>query len=84
MSDAHAHDPQRCRELLGQLNEYVDGDLAAELCRDLEQHMAGCANCRVVLDTLGKTLFLYRSLDEAPVELPPGVEARLLSRLRLA
>ena len=79
----HAHDEARCRELLEQLNEYVDGELAAELCRDLEQHMAGCPDCRVVFDTLTKTIALYHTLDETPAELPADVEARLLRRLNL-
>lgn len=84
MSKPHTHDDvARCQELLGQLNEYVDGELAAELCRDLEEHMAGCADCRVVFDTLAKTITLYHQLDATPVALPADVEERLLRRLSL-
>ena len=84
MSKPHTHDDvARCQELLGQLNEYVDGELAAELCRDLEEHMAGCADCRVVFDTLAKTITLYHQLDATPVALPADVEERLLRRLIL-
>ena len=84
MSKPNTHDDvARCQELLGQLNEYVDGELAAELCRDLEEHMAGCADCRVVFDTLAKTITLYHQLDATPVALPADVEERLLRRLIL-
>ena len=84
MSKPHTHDDvARCQELLGQLNEYVDGELAAELCRDLEEHMAGCADCRVVFDTLAKTITLYHQLDATPIALPADVEERLLRRLIL-
>lgn len=84
MSKPHTHDDvARCQELLGQLNEYVDGELAAELCRDLEEHMAGCADCRVVFDTLAKTVTLYHQLDATPIALPADVEERLLRRLSL-
>ena len=84
MSKPHTHDDvARCQELLGQLNEYVDGELAAELCRDLEEHMAGCADCRVVFDTLAKTVTLYHQLDATPIALPADVEERLLRRLIL-
>ncbi|HNP74661.1 MAG TPA: zf-HC2 domain-containing protein [Kouleothrix sp.] len=84
MSKPHTHDDvARCQELLGQLNEYVDGELAAELCRDLEEHMAGCADCRVVFDTLAKTITLYHQLDATPIALPADVEERLLRRLSL-
>jgi len=84
MKKRHQHDEARCRELLGQLNEYVDGELAAELCHDLEQHMADCPDCRVVFDTLTKTIALYHTLDDTTAELPPDVEARLLRRLNLS
>ncbi len=81
---AHTHHPEQCRELLGQLNAYVDGELAAELCRDLEQHLAGCPDCRVVVDTLAKTITLYHTLDATATALPADVEERLLRRLNLA
>ena len=84
MKQRHQPDEARCRELLGQLNDYVDGELAAELCHDLEQHMADCRDCRVVFDTLNKTIALYHTLDDTTAELPPDVEARLLRRLNLS
>lgn len=84
MKTQHQHDEARCRELLGQLNAYVDRELAAELCHDLEQHMADYPDCQVVFDTLTKTIALYHTLDDTPVELPADVEARLLRRLNLS
>jgi anti-sigma factor RsiW len=85
MTTPHTHgDLTRCQQLLGQLNDYVDGALAAELCHDLEQHLADCPDCRVVVDTLAKTIALYHTLDDTPAELPAGVEQRLLQRLNLA
>jgi predicted anti-sigma-YlaC factor YlaD len=85
MTYSHKHDDiARCQELLGQLNDYVDGKLAAELCRDLELHLADCPDCRVVFDTLAKTITLYHTLDETPAALPADVEARLLRRLNLS
>ena len=84
MTYTHKHDAiARCQELLGQLNAYVDGELAAALCHDLELHLADCADCRVVFDTLAKTISLYHSLGETPVALPADVEARLLRRLNV-
>jgi predicted anti-sigma-YlaC factor YlaD len=84
MSYSHRHDDiARCQELLGQLNDYVDGKLATELCRDLDLHLGDCPDCRVVFDTLAKTITLYHTLDETPVALPVGIEARLLRRLNL-
>jgi predicted anti-sigma-YlaC factor YlaD len=83
MTYSHNHDDlARCQELLGQLNAYMDGELAAELCHDLEQHLADCPDCRVVFDTLTKTITLYRQLDDVPVDLPSDVEERLMHQLK--
>lgn len=84
MSHAHPHDEGECQRLLRQLNEYVDGELAAELCQELRQHMTDCPDCEIVFETLTKTVALYRHLDEQPEALPSDVESRLFHRLRLS
>ena len=35
-----------CKEHLGCLSDYVDGELDPELCAELERHMADCGDCR--------------------------------------
>lgn len=84
MTDAnhsHTHDPEKCRHYLGSLSEYVDGELCDELCRELEAHMAECENCRVVVNTLSKTVALYHQLP-AP-DMPNTVRERLYKVLNL-
>ena len=75
----HTHDG--CHHLLGSLSDYIDGDLDDALCAEIEQHMAGCTNCQVVVDTLTKTVSLYQMLPEQP--LPQDMEARLFRRMDL-
>lgn len=53
----HTHN---CQELLGHIHDYIDGELEAKLCAELEQHLAGCEDCRVMVDTTEKMLILYR------------------------
>jgi anti-sigma factor RsiW len=79
MPTEHKH--AGCRDLLGQLSDYVDGELEAALCAELETHLAGCPNCRVMVDTMRKTITLYHA--QAPAELPADVEARLYKVLKL-
>ncbi len=74
--DAHTHNPDDPCGHLHELSEFIDGELAPDLCAELEQHMAGCENCRVVVDTLRRTVSLYRTLPADP-DLPPDVEERL-------
>ena len=71
-----------CEELLGSLSAYIDGDLAPALCQELEKHLEGCDNCRVVLNTTKRTIELVRLPDEKS-ELPDDVRQRLFKRLNL-
>lgn len=73
---------QKCRNLLGSLSEYIDGSLEAELCAELERHLAHCEDCRVVVDTLEKTVYLYQTTS-SQVDVPSGVRERLLKCLDL-
>lgn len=70
-----------CRDLLGQLSDYVDGELEAALCAELEAHMAECPNCRAMVDTVRKTITLYHT--QASADLPADVEERLYRVLNL-
>lgn len=71
-----------CRHLLGALSDYLDGDLQEELCAELERHLQECENCRIVVDTLRRTIYLYRVTAE-PGEIPQEVRQRLYHRLNL-
>jgi anti-sigma factor (TIGR02949 family) len=73
---------ESCHHLLDSLSAYVDGELSEALCRELERHLADCEDCRVVIDTLKKTIELYRETITEP-EVPADVRARLFHRLRL-
>jgi anti-sigma factor RsiW len=70
-----------CRDLCPQLSEYLDGTASQALCAEIERHVAGCDNCRIVLDTLRRTVALYRGLPQP--ELPEGFRERLYATLRL-
>ncbi len=78
----HTHEHGHCQDLLASLSDYVDGTLGALLCAELEEHLRGCTNCRVVVDTLRKTVELYH-LDAEGECLPPTVRERLFSKLDL-
>lgn len=87
MSDCeheHIHkEGESCQQMLSTLGEYVDGELSEELCRELERHMQGCQRCRIVVDTLRKTVELYQETGEQDDDLPAGVRERLYLRLNL-
>jgi anti-sigma factor (TIGR02949 family) len=73
-----------CKSLLGSLSDYVDGDLGAELCREIEKHIAECEDCRIVVDTTRKTVDLVHASNLPQTGLPDEVRDRLFKRLNLA
>lgn len=74
---------EHCYHLLGSLSEFVDGSLENELCAEIERHLAGCENCRVVVDTLQRTITLYHTTAQEPATIPEDVRQRLFLRLDL-
>ncbi len=77
----HDHDRGECRRLLSSLSDYVDGELDEALCQAIEAHMAECENCRIVVNTLTRTVELYHTAP-AP-DLPQDVRLRLYKTLKL-
>jgi predicted anti-sigma-YlaC factor YlaD len=74
---------ENCRHLLESLSDYINDELQAELCLALEEHLAECENCRIVVDTLRKTVYLYHTSAPKP-EMPQDVRQRLFQRLDLS
>ena len=70
----------KCEELLKMLNDYVDGDIEIPVCEEFERHLSGCNPCKIVVDTIRKTITLYRG--EEVYELPQGFQTKLREALR--
>lgn len=70
----------KCEEFLKLISEYIDGEIDPTLCKELEQHLAGCSPCKIVVDTVRKTITLYK--NEQPYELPIEFHERLHKLLR--
>jgi anti-sigma factor RsiW len=75
------HDHSLCKQLLSQFSDYIDGELDDAVCAELEAHLADCPDCRILVDTLRKTVSLYH--DQPQPELPADVQRRLFKVLRL-
>ncbi len=70
----------KCEDLLKTLNDYIDGQIDPAICDEFEQHLAGCNPCQIVVDTIRKTITLYRIGE--PYEMPMEFGARLRRTLR--
>jgi anti-sigma factor (TIGR02949 family) len=73
---------KNCRHLLGSLSDFIDGSLEADLCAEIEHHLAECENCCIVVDSLNKTIYLYQTTSQE-VSVPEDVRERLFRRLNL-
>ena len=76
------HSHKNCKKLLGSLSEYVDGELDQEFCSELEQHLEDCEDCRIVVDTLRKTVNLYHITAQDQV-ISPDIRQRLFKTLNI-
>lgn len=73
---------RHCHQLIETISDYVDGELDPQLCVELERHLSECNNCQIVVNTLRRTIELYK--DPAPNDaLPDEVRQRLFYRLHL-
>jgi len=71
-----------CKNLLSSMSDYIDGSLSEELCITLEKHLSECENCRVVVNTLKKTIEIYH--DQGSKEkLSSDIKNRLYIKLNL-
>ena len=77
----HQHDLD-CSKTIENLNNYIDGELDPSLCNDIEAHLRICPKCRVVVNTLKKTIQLYQA-DGEETSLSPEARQRLLACLNL-
>jgi hypothetical protein len=70
-----------CREIRAHLSEYLDAEAETALCAQIEEHLHACPDCRVVFDTMQKTIVLYHA--QLPEPMPDGARARLFETLHL-
>jgi predicted anti-sigma-YlaC factor YlaD len=67
--------------MLGALSDYIDDELEVRLCAEIKAHLLECPDCQVMVDTLNKTVVLYRTYGQA--EMPADVQTRLYAVLDL-
>lgn len=66
-----------CKELVGQLLEFLDGDLSTEQRARIETHLCGCQPCAAYVESYRLVIEVGRRLKSAPADLPPHVAVRM-------
>jgi anti-sigma factor RsiW len=57
----------RCREVRGQMSDYLDGDLEPSAAAEVERHTRWCPNCRRMLTNLKRTVRGLGALRDQPI-----------------
>lgn len=69
-----------CPDVVALFSQHLEGEISANLCADMERHLAACPSCRSRCDSLQRTLALCKA---APLpEVPPAVQASVRQALR--
>ncbi len=71
-----------CEELIAHLSSYIDHEMDAALVAEVQEHIAHCRNCRVVLDTTQRLIVLVH--DEGRRVIPASQRDVLFERLHQA
>jgi len=68
----------RCKQIFAALSQYLDGDLPAKNCRDLERHLKDCKPCLAYLENLKTTIQACRKYHVKRVPKPSARVRRAL------
>jgi anti-sigma factor RsiW len=69
-----------CSEILSNISAYLDGDLDATACDEIDAHCRSCASCAVLVKGLRETVGLCHQAAAEP--LPEEVRARARASVR--
>ena len=69
-----------CKEHLERISEYLDGELDSSVCRQVEEHLASCPECRQCLESLQRTIQLCK--EAAQQDMPHQAREHLRAVLR--
>jgi RNA polymerase sigma-70 factor (ECF subfamily) len=73
---AHGKESAGCKAIFERLSEYLDEELDAGLCSEVDEHLDGCAPCKKFLESLRRTVATLGDLDRP--HLPDEVRREVL------
>jgi hypothetical protein len=73
-----------CEQFMAELGDYMEGEVAADVRRKLESHLAHCRTCKVVCDSTEKTIRIVTDSGSfyLPDEAAGLVVTRIMERIR--
>jgi predicted anti-sigma-YlaC factor YlaD len=71
----------KCKEVFRHICDNLDADLDSPQCRGIKKHLDRCPSCTAYLDSLKKTVSLYREYPEP--RLPKKTHHKLIATLKV-
>ena len=71
---------EECKKDFQRMSEYLDGELNSDICREIEDHLRHCPECRECVDSLQKSIELCKKA--AAEKITPDMRGRLRAALR--
>lgn len=72
----------KCKRVYEYICENLDADMKSAKCRAIKRHLEACPDCDAYLDSLKKTILLYK-LEPSP-RVPPSTHKRLFKKIDIA
>ena len=73
-----------CTDLMAEMGNYLDGEVAAEVRTQLQEHLAHCQTCTILVDSARKTMKIVT--DAGSFDLPEAtfrpIAERIMARIR--
>ncbi len=57
----------KCEDVYLHICDHLDEDISSPRCRMIREHLDACPNCQAYLDSLKKTITLYKAIPEPSV-----------------
>ena len=73
--------PGTCPDVLTLFSQHLEDEISADVCAEMERHIAACGRCRSACDSLKHTLALCRTAGPS-VDVPASVQASVKIALR--
>ncbi len=71
---------QRCPDVLRLFSRHLEGEISADLCTEMERHVASCPRCKSACDSLQRTLQICRAAPS--LQVPHSVQESIRAQLR--
>jgi hypothetical protein len=69
-----------CHDFKSLMGDFLDQEMAEEICRDVHSHLEACGPCSVEVDTIRKTILIYKNASPCP-EMTEDARKRLFAIL---